>query len=63
MRRAQENEAADGRRADSYSQCAGGRGRVSPCAKELDLVSGKCGSLMAVVIHIKMKGTNPKWHI
>lgn len=28
-----------------------------------DLVSGKCGSLMAVVIHIKIKGTNPKRHI
>lgn len=29
----------------------------------IDLVSGKCGSLMAVVIHIKIKGTNPKQHI
>lgn len=29
----------------------------------IDLVSGKCGSLMAVVIHIKIKGTNPKRHV
>lgn len=30
-----EYEAADGRHADSYSQCAGGRGSALPLAKEL----------------------------
>jgi len=35
MQRVEINEAADGRRADSYSQCAGGRGSVLPLTKEL----------------------------
>lgn len=35
MQCVEENEAADGRHADSYSQCAGGRGSGLPLAKEL----------------------------
>lgn len=35
MQRVGRNKAADGRYADGYSQCAGGRGSVLPLAKEL----------------------------
>lgn len=35
MQCVEENEAADGRHADSYSQCAGGRGSGLPLTKEL----------------------------
>lgn len=35
MQCVEKNKAADGRHADSYSQCAGGRGSVSPLATEL----------------------------
>lgn len=35
MQRVEENESADGRHADSYSQCAGGRGNALPLATEL----------------------------
>lgn len=35
MQCAEKNEAADGRHADSYSQCAGGRRSVLPLIKEL----------------------------